>query len=110
MTRLAPSRAIESAMALPIPLLPPVTMATLPCKVMLLLRISLRRSNDRDALLEAVDEVFADADGVGLAGGAEGWVAWVAPVRSAAARVRRGRDCRGASWAAGPSSWSGMLF
>src|SRR5947209_15336004 len=33
MTTLAPSLARASTMALPIPLLPPVTMATLPCSV-----------------------------------------------------------------------------
>src|SRR6188474_562458 len=67
---LAPASASANTMPLPMPLLPPVTMATFPWRVIL----AVLRCCSRDAkrvrvgLREAVDEVLADPDRVGHGG------------------------------------------
>src|SRR4051794_23129689 len=67
MTTLAPSSARARTMAKPMPLFPPVTMATLPVRVMRgLLVVRPGRSSEPPV------QVLTDADGVGHGG--EGWV------------------------------------
>src|SRR4249919_1884632 len=69
MTTSAPWSASASTMAMPIPLLPPVTIATLPSSSMVRLLVRWGSGPVRaDRLRELLVEVVADADGVGHGG------------------------------------------